>query len=74
METLEVGKHAALGGELDRRRLRLFVHELHDLARQPHGLVGVVGDGEPEQQVGETHDAQADLAVAAVISAICGSG
>ncbi len=62
---LEVGKHAALVGELDRGGPRLGVHELHELAGQPHRLVGVVGDAEPEEQVGEAHDAQADLAVAA---------
>ena len=64
-EPSKLGNTPRCFGELDRGRLRLLVDEVHDLAGQVHGLVGVVGDAEPEEQVGEAHDAQADLAVAA---------
>ena len=42
--------------------LGLLVHELLDLPAQLHALVGVVGDAQPHEQVGQAHDAEADAA------------
>ena len=42
--------------------LGLDVHELHDLAAELDAFVRVVRDAEPNERVGEAHDAKADAA------------
>ena len=61
---LEVGHDAALLGEGPALLPGLVVHELHHPLGEGEALVGVVGDAELDQEVGEAHDPEPDAPVA----------
>src|SRR3990170_3912555 len=61
--SLEVRELAALPGDLRRHLPALLLHELHYPLPGPERLFGVIGNAEPDEQVGEAHDPEADLAV-----------
>ena len=56
------GKTPRSRGQPLRLDLGLLVHELLDLAAERDALLGVVGDAELDEQVGEAHDAEPDAA------------
>ena len=56
------GKTPRMRGEPLRLVLRLLVDELLDLAAEIDRLLGVVRDADPDEEVGEAHDAEADAA------------
>jgi hypothetical protein len=57
---LVVGHDPALLGQGAARLPGLVVYELHHLLGEGEALLGVVGDAELDQEVGEAHDAQPD--------------
>ena len=60
----EIGEDTTLARQVLGRGQRLPVHEAHEAGREGDGLAAVVGDAQPDEQVGETHDPETDLAVA----------
>ena len=55
------GEAAPDGGKLLAGPVAAVVDEAHQVLRQVHALVGIIGDAQIQQQVGKAHDAQADL-------------
>ncbi len=41
--------------------MSLVPNKSHQLVRDVHGLIGIVGDAQLNQKIGEAHDAQSDL-------------
>ena len=56
------GNMPRIAGQPLRLGLGLLVHELLHLPAQRHALLGVVGDAELDEDVGQAHDAEPDPA------------